>query len=122
MHIQEYNLHIQYISGAENFLAVTVRGNPLGLCERDTKEHFKPKDTMVATIILGPDNSVERSLKEISTFQTRVKIIQEIIRTVEHKQENASKNIMVQNDILYNKDSRKYPYWILSLPLILKSL
>ena len=77
---------------------------------------------MVATIILGPDNSVERSLKEISTFQTRVKIIQEIIRTVEQKQENASKNIMVQNDILYNKDSRKYPYWILSLPLILKSL
>ena len=77
---------------------------------------------MVATIILGPDNSVERSLKELSTFQTRVKRIQEIIRTVEHKQENASKNIMVQNDILYNKDSRKYPYWILSLPLILKSM
>ena len=83
-------------------MADTVRRNPSGLCERDTKEHFKPKDMTVATISLGPDNSVERSLKEISTFQTRVKIIQEIIRTVEQKQENASKNVMVQNDILYN--------------------
>jgi hypothetical protein len=122
MHIQEYNFHTEYISWTENCLADTVRRNPSGLCERDTKELFKPKDMMVATINLGPDNSVERSLKELPTCQTRVKKIQEIIRTVEQKQENASKNVMVQNDILYKKNSHRYPYWVLSLPRILKSL
>ena len=61
-------------------------------------------------------NSVERSHKELLTCQVGVKIIQKIIRTVEQKHENASKNIMVQKDILYNKDSNRYPYWRLVLP------
>ena len=56
------------------------------------------------------------------TCQIRVKRVQEIIRFVEQKQENASKNVTVQNDILYNKDNHKYPYWTLSFPLILKFL
>jgi virulence-associated protein VapD len=55
---------------------------------------------MVATINLGPDNSVERSLKELSMCQTRFKRIQGIIRIVEQKQENASKTVLVQNDIM----------------------
>jgi len=45
-----------------------------------------------------------------ATFQARDKIIQEIIQIVEQKQKDASKNVMVQNDILYSKDSHKYPY------------
>ena len=116
MQIQEYNLNIQYISGAENLLADRVSRNPAGLCEGDTKELFKPKEIVVSAINIGIDNFVERSHKELSTCQARVKIIQEIIRTVEQKQKNASKNVMVQNDILYNKDSHRYPYWRLVLP------
>jgi hypothetical protein len=111
MQIQEYNLHIQYISEAENLLADRISRNPAGLCEGDTKELFKPKEIVVSAINIGTDNFVERSYKELSTCQACVKIIQEIIRTVEQKQKNASKNVMVQNDILYNKDSHRYPYW-----------
>jgi hypothetical protein len=77
---------------------------------------------VVADINIGTDNSVESSLKELSTCQTRVKRIQEIVRIVEQKQENASKNVVVQNGIQYIKDSHRYPYWRLSFPLILKSL
>ena len=47
------------------------------------------------------------------TRDTRIK---EIIRIVEQKQENASKNVMVQNGILYSKDSHKYPHWRPVLP------
>ena len=32
------------------------------------------------------------------------------------KQRDASRNFMVQNDILYSKDSHKYPYWRPILP------
>jgi len=63
MQIQGYNLHIQHISGDENFLADTVRGNTAGLCESDTKELFKPKDMAVDTVNLSPDNSAEKCLK-----------------------------------------------------------
>jgi hypothetical protein len=116
MQIQEYNLHIQYISGVENLLADRISRNPAGLCEGDTKELFKPKKIVVSAINIGTDNFVERSHNELSTLQVRVKIIQGIIRTVEQKQKNASKNVMVQNDILYKKDSHRYPYWRLVLP------
>ena len=59
MQIQEYNLHIQHIRGADNFLADTISRNPAGLCEHDTKELFNPKELMVATLNLGVYNSVE---------------------------------------------------------------
>ena len=51
-----------------------------------------------------------------ATFQARDKRIQEIIHIVEQKQKDASKNVMVQNDILFSKDSHKYPYWRPVLP------
>jgi hypothetical protein len=62
MQIQEYNLHIQHIRGADNFLADTISRNPAGWCEHDTKELFKPKELMVATINLGTDNSVKKKI------------------------------------------------------------
>ena len=118
MQIQEYNLYmrIQHIRGADNFLADKISRNLAGLRERDTKELFKPKGLMVATINLGTDNSVGKSLKDSATFQAWDKKIQEIIQIVQQKQKNASKNFMVQNDILYSKDSHKYPYWRPVLP------
>jgi hypothetical protein len=91
MHRHEYNLHIQHVSGADNFLADIISRNPAGLCERDTKEHFKPNDMMVAATNLDIENAIEKSLKELSTCPARNKRIQEIIRIVEQKPENASK-------------------------------
>jgi hypothetical protein len=44
LQIHQYNLNIQHNSGADNFLSDTVSLNPAGLCERDTKELFKPND------------------------------------------------------------------------------
>ena len=95
MQIQEYNFHIQHTRGAESFLAETVSRNLAGLCERDTKELFKPKDMVVATINLSNDNSVGGSLKELLTCQACEKGVQEIIRIVRRKQQNANKTVMV---------------------------
>jgi hypothetical protein len=76
MQIHDYNLHIQYISGAENLLADTVSLNPAGLCEIDTKELFKPKEIVVPTVSIVTDISVQKSHRELSTCQARVKIIE----------------------------------------------
>jgi hypothetical protein len=48
-------------------LADKVSRNPVGLCERDIKELFKPKHMMVATINLSIYNTVGGSLKELLT-------------------------------------------------------
>jgi hypothetical protein len=64
---------------------------------------------MVPTINLGTDNSDGKTLKELATFHARDKRIQEIIQIVEQKEKDASRNVMVQNDILYKKDSHKHP-------------
>ena len=79
------------------------------MCERDTKEHFKPKGMIVVALNVGVDNSVEISMKMLSTREANDKIFKELIRIVEQEPENSSKNIMVQNGILYSKDSHKYP-------------
>jgi hypothetical protein len=107
MQIHEYNLHIQHISGADHFLADTICQNPAGLCERDTKEIFRPKDMIGASTNLGTDNSVEKLVTNG---------IQDIIRIVWQKPENAINNAMVQNGILYSKDNHKYPCWRAVLP------
>jgi hypothetical protein len=65
---------------------------------------------MVAAINLGVDNSIEKSLKQLATFKAQDSRVQEIIRIVEQKQKDASKNVMVQNELLYSKGSHKYPY------------
>jgi len=93
---------MQHIGGAGNVLADTTSRNPVGLCECDTMELFKPKGLMVATINLGINNSVGKSLKDLATFQALDKRIQEIIQIVEQKQRDVSKNFMVQNDVLYS--------------------
>jgi hypothetical protein len=71
---------------------------------------------MVAAINLGNENSIEKSLKDLATFQARDKRIQEMIKIVEQKQNEASEIVVVQNNILYSKDSYKYPYWKPVLP------
>ena len=68
MQLQEYNLRTQHIRGSDDFLADTISQNPAGLCDRDAKKLFKPKELMVANINLGIDNSVEKSLKDLATF------------------------------------------------------
>jgi hypothetical protein len=122
MQIQEYNLHTQHIRGSDDFLADMISRNSAGWCEREAKEIFKPKELMVATINLGTDKSVEKSLKGLATFQARDQRIKEKIHIVKQKPKDASKNVMVPNDILYSKDSHKYPYWRPVLPTILKTL
>jgi hypothetical protein len=61
------------------------------LCERDTKELFKPMELMVPILNLGTDNSVGKSLKELATSQARKERIQEIIQIVEQKQKMLGK-------------------------------
>ena len=53
--IQECNLHIQHITGAEDFLADTISLNLADFCEGDTKEFFKPKEMVVSAINIGAD-------------------------------------------------------------------
>jgi hypothetical protein len=73
MQIQEYNLHIQHTKGADNFFADMISRNPVVLCERDTKE------LMVAAINLGIDDSVEKSLRDLTVFQAQDNRIKKLI-------------------------------------------
>jgi hypothetical protein len=115
MQIQEYNLHISHISGSNKFLADTISRNPAGLTKHDKGERPKPKGIMVAARNLSIDDSVG-SLKDLAKCQAQDKRIHEVIQTVKLTPEAASRNYMVQDDILYSKDSHNYPYWRPVLP------
>ena len=77
-------------------MADTISVKLAGLSQRDSNEVFKPKDMMVVTLNLRIDSSVKKKrLKDLSKCQACDKIIQEVIRIMEQKQENARKNVMV---------------------------
>jgi hypothetical protein len=46
------------------------------MSEKDTKETFRPRTLMLATIELDVDNSLNRNLKELAKKQAQYKIIQ----------------------------------------------
>jgi hypothetical protein len=80
------------------------------MSEQDTKELCKPRTLMVAAIVLGVDNSVERNLKELAKIQAQDKRVQEIIRIAEQDHSDVRENIMVKDGILYSKNNHNYLY------------
>jgi hypothetical protein len=71
---------------------------------------------MAAAVNLSFDNSVRRSTKHLPGYQTRDRIIHEILQILKQNQEKLFKNFMVQNDPLHSKDGQNYPYWKSVLP------
>lgn len=53
MQIQEYDLHIQHITRAANFLADTMSRDPAVLSESEIRELSNPREIMIAAIYLS---------------------------------------------------------------------
>jgi hypothetical protein len=66
MQLQEYDLTVVYISGANNYFADTLSWSPVGLSKERLDLLRKPKETAVAKIVLGLDATLNKELDSLS--------------------------------------------------------
>jgi hypothetical protein len=116
MQMQEHNLHVKHISGANNCFADTLSRHPGGLNECEIRELSKSKGVMVAAVNLDIDPSVKRYLKDLSNYQAGHKKIQGLVQAVKRNGVNPGEKFLVKDDVLFIKDGLNYPYWRPILP------
>jgi transposase InsO family protein len=120
MQLQEYQLKIQHVSGARNFLADAISRNPAGVSEAVIRDLSKPRSITIAAIDLDIDGTVARKLKNLATFQKQDAKLQELINSTKLCQGQTDK-YLVRNDVLYFKDTRDHQYWRPVVPTALET-
>ena len=67
--IQEYDLEIRHIRGAQNHLADFLSRNPSGMTDEQTKDLTRPDQVMVHHIQVYKDKDLKKELKALAELQ-----------------------------------------------------
>jgi transposase InsO family protein len=116
MQLQEYDLTVVHISGANNFFADTLSRNPVGLSRESLDLVRKPKEIFVAKIDLGLDKTLKKELASLSEHQLADPTLREIRQELERDPSKYTERYMIRDHVLYRKDNRTHPYWRAMLP------
>jgi hypothetical protein len=78
MQIQEYDLKVEHISGANNFFADTLSRNPVGLDKGNRGFVRKHKELLVAKIDFATDKTLLKELGNLSQHQLSDPVLMKI--------------------------------------------
>jgi transposase InsO family protein len=116
MQLQEYDLTVVHISGANNFFADILSRNPVGLSRESLDLVRKPKEILVAKIDLGLDENLKKELASLSKHQLADPTLRKIREELESDPVKLKERYMIRDHVLYRKDDRTHPYWRAILP------
>jgi hypothetical protein len=116
MQLQEYNLNVIHISGANNFLADALSRNPTGLREEDRGLVRKPREILIAKIDLLVDKNLKKELDNLDQHQSSDPKLRELRTRLERDPATVNDRYLLKNDILYSKNDKAHPYWRAILP------
>jgi hypothetical protein len=116
MQLQEYDLNVVHISGANNFFADTLSRNPVGLSRESHDTVRNPKEIFVGKINLDIDQTVKKELGNLAKHQSSDPLLAKIRESLEEDPSSSNEKYMLRDDILYCKDSKMHPYWRVVLP------
>ena len=111
--IQEYDMEVRYIKGAENHLADVLSRNPAGLGINEIQELTKPNTISVNKIELKIDQAVIKDLRNLADQQRNDQRLR-VLREKLEKDPN-DKNHTIEGDILFRRDRRE-AVWKAMLP------
>jgi hypothetical protein len=120
MQLQEYDLNIVHISGANNFFADILSRNPVGLDKESLDFVRNSKEIFVGKINLGVDLTVKKELGSLAKHQSSDQLLVKIREQLERDPSAYTGRYMLRNDVLYCKDDRMHPYWRTMLPINLE--
>jgi hypothetical protein len=116
MQLQEYDLKVVHISGANNFFADTLSRNPVGLNKESRHLVSKPKEIFVAKIDLGINKALLKELDSLAKHQLSDPVLAKIWEDLEKGCSTYKGRYMIRNHILHCKDNRTHLYWRAMLP------
>jgi hypothetical protein len=111
MQLQEYDLTVVHISGANSFFADTLSRNPVGLSRQSLDLVRKPKVILVAKIDLGLDKNLKKELASLSEHQLADPTLRKIREQLECDPVQFQERYMIRHHVLCCKDNRTHPYW-----------
>jgi hypothetical protein len=101
MQLQEYELDISHIRGAENHLADVLSRNPSGLSPQQINDLTKPRELLVAALNLDIDDSVKRQLKDLLRHQTQDPTVEAIRQQLANESLGVKSKYRLHNRIVY---------------------
>jgi translation initiation factor 2 beta subunit (eIF-2beta)/eIF-5 len=110
--IQEYDLEIQHIKGAENHLADVLSRNPTGLDSNEIQELSKPNTIMINRIELDIDRTILRNLKQLADAHRKDPGLRIAWEKANNSTDHKYKSV---RDVLFKKDGRE-EIWTAMLP------
>jgi hypothetical protein len=95
MQLQEYDLQIEHISGANNFSADTLGRNPIGLSQESRDLVMKPTEVNLAT-----DRTLINELGNLSKHQLRDPVLLKIREELASHPMKLQGKYMIRDNIL----------------------
>jgi transposase InsO family protein len=120
MQLQEFDLSIVHISGANNFFADTLSRHPTGLTKENLELVRNPREIFVAKINLDIDKTLKKELDDLSKHQYDDPSLVETFTNLREDPFAYKNRYMIRNGVLYRKDDRAHPYWRAILPKTLE--
>jgi hypothetical protein len=116
MQLQEFDLKIVHISGANNYFADILSRNPAGLSQESRDLVMKPNEVLVGKVNLGTDRTLTKELGNLSEHQHGDPVLVKIREELARNPIKLQGEYMIRNNILYCKNDRTHPYWRAMLP------
>jgi hypothetical protein len=116
LQLQEFDLDIVHISGANNHFADVLSRNPIGLSQEERDQFRKPNEVFVRKVNLGIDKTLIKELGNLSKHQKGDPVLLKFRENLERNPIDLQDKYRIYDDILYCKNDRKYPYWRAMIP------
>jgi hypothetical protein len=116
MQLQEYDLTVVHISGADNFFADMLSRNPAGQSKESQDLLRGPKEFLVAKLDLNVDKTLQKELSSLSQNQLADPTLSKIRKELEDDPLKLKERYMIRDHVLHCKDNSKHPYWRIMLP------
>jgi len=120
--LQQYDIQVRHITGANNYLADVLSRNPAGLTEIELRDLRQPANLVVHAITLNIDPSVTHELKDLAAHQAADQRLARITERLNKYPNQVGLKYKLLNGILYSTDQKHYPFWRPMLPSTLDNL
>jgi hypothetical protein len=107
MQLQQFDLKIVHISGANNHFADVLSRNPIGLDQESRDLALRPNEVYVRKVNLGTDKTLMKELGKLSEHQKGDSVLMKIREKLVNPLKLQDK-YKVNDDVLYCKNDRTY--------------
>ena len=118
--LQEYDLDVRHISGAQNHLADILSRNPSGMTEEQTRNMTQPDQVMVHRIQVYRDQDLKKELKALADLQDTDERLVDIKSRVIKGQAAGKTQFVLQDQVLYCRGGRTEQRYKAMLPSCLE--